>query len=254
MSAYAGRTSRRERRRRLGQNFLRSEFADRLVAQADFRAGDFVLEIGPGTGAFTAALARRRVRVHAVELDPVLAARLRARPELRDWVRVVEGDFVSVPLPDRPFRAVGSLPFGRTTDVLRRLLDDPHGRLVRADVVVQWEVARKRTAVPPTSLLSAQWAPWWEFTLACRIPADAFTPVPRVDAGFVSVVRRARPLLPAAMVRPYAKFVRSHWPFEERCAGAHAFRDRARSGPGDRRDVGPAASSTSGRSPGSAGH
>ncbi len=256
MSAYAGRASRRERRRRLGQNFLRSEFADRLVAQADFRPDDFVLEIGPGTGAFTAALARRRMRVLAVELDPVLAARLRARPELRDWVRVVEGDFVAVPLPERPFRVVGSLPFGRTTDVLRRLLDDPRERLVRADVVVQWEVARKRTAVPPTSLLSAQWAPWWEFTLVCRIPADAFTPVPRVDAGFVSVVRRERPLLPVAMMRPYANFVRAHWPFEEQSAarGARAFRDRARSGRGDRRDVGPAASGTSGRSPGSAGH
>jgi len=183
------------------------------VALADFRPGDFVLEIGPGTGAFTAALARRRVQVVAVELDPVLAARLRARAELREHVRVVHGDAVSVALPDRPFRAVGSLPFGRTTDALRRLLDDPRGRLVRADLVVQWEVARKRTAVPPTSLLSAQWAPWWEFTLACRIPAAAFAPVPRVDAGFVSVVRRARPLLPPAMAQPYARFVRAHWPF-----------------------------------------
>jgi 23S rRNA (adenine-N6)-dimethyltransferase len=223
MSAYAGRTSRRERRRRLGQNFLRFEFADRLVAQAEFRPDDLVVEVGPGTGAFTAALARRGVRVLAVELDPVLAARLRARPELRDRVRVVEGDFASVPLPDRPFRVVGSLPFGGTTDVLRRLLDDPRERLVRADVVVQWEVARKRTAAPPTSLLSAQWAPWWEFTLACRIPASAFTPVPRVDAGFVSVVRRDQPLLPAAMARAYAKFVRAHWPFEEeRARGARA--------------------------------
>jgi len=214
------RASRDERRRQLGQNFLSDGFAERLVARAAFGPGDFVVEVGPGLGVFTAAVARRGAEVLAVELDPVLAPKLRARlgPGLRDRVRVVRGDFLSFPLPRRPFRVLGSLPFGRTTDVLRRLLDDPLQRLVRADLVVQWEVARKRIAVPPSTLLSTLWAPWWEFELACRIPAHEFTPVPRVDAAFVSVVRRSRPLLPLAMARPYARFVRAHWPFDDRAS------------------------------------
>lgn len=214
------RASRDERRRQLGQNFLSDRFAERLVARAAIGPGDFVVEVGPGLGAFTAALARRGAEVVAVELDPELAPRLRARlgPGLADRVRVVRGDFLSFPLPRRPFRVLGSLPFGRTTDVLRRLLDDPLQRLVRADLVVQWEVARKRVAVPPSTLLSTLWAPWWEFELACRIPAHEFTPVPRVDAAFVSVVRRSRPLLPLAMARPYARFVRAHWPFDDRAS------------------------------------
>jgi hypothetical protein len=43
-----------------------------------------------------------------------------------------------------PFRAGGSLPFGRTTDIFRHLLDDPATRLRRADVIVQWAIRETR--------------------------------------------------------------------------------------------------------------
>jgi len=216
MSA-AGRTGRRERRRRLGQNFLCPRLAESLVARSGFHPADRVVEIGPGLGAFTAALARRGVRVVAVELDPELARTLRVRlgPRLGRRVEIVRGDFLSFPLPREPFRVVGSLPFGDTTRILRRLLEDPGQRMERADLVLQWEVARKRAAVPPTTLLSATWAPWWELDLVQRIPASAFTPAPRVDAAFVSIVRRRPALLPVAMARAYARFVRARWPFED---------------------------------------
>ena len=133
------RTPRDERRRRLGQNFLRPEFADRIVAEADFRPGELVIELGAGLGAITMALARRQVDVVAIEIDPVWAERLRDRAgeALQDKVRVAEGDFLSLSLPNRRFRVIGSLPFGHTTDVLRRLLNDPYLALERADLIVQ---------------------------------------------------------------------------------------------------------------------
>jgi 23S rRNA (adenine-N6)-dimethyltransferase len=84
----------------------------------------------------------------------------------------------------------------------------------RADVIVQWEVAVKRAAVPPATLVSTAWAPWWEMHLARRIPAAMFRPVPRVDAGLLVITRRHPPLLPAEMARPYAEFVQREWPFE----------------------------------------
>ena len=197
------RTSRDERRRRLGQNFLRPEFAERIVAEADFRPGQLVVELGAGLGAITFALARRQLDVVAIEIDPVWAERLRDRAgqALQDKVRVVEGDFLSWSLPNRPFRVIGSLPFGQTTDVLRRLLDDPYLALERADLIVQWEVARKRAALPSSTLLSTTWVPWWEFRLGRQVPAEAFRPVPRVDSGVLIVTRRHPPLLPAAMAR-----------------------------------------------------
>jgi 23S rRNA (adenine-N6)-dimethyltransferase len=209
------RSRRDERRRRLGQNFLAAEVAERLVAEAAFEPGSLVVEIGAGRGALTAALARRGLDVVAVELDPAWAAELRRRFAATARVRVVERDFVSLALPARPFRAIGSLPFARTTEILDRLLD-PGIPLVRADLVVQWEVARKRAATPPRTLRGTAWAPWWTFRVGRRIPATAFRPVPRVDSGVLTVARRDPPLLPAAMAPAYATFVRSGWPFEAR--------------------------------------
>jgi 23S rRNA (adenine-N6)-dimethyltransferase len=214
--AAGWRPPRNARRRRLGQNFLDPSQAERLVAEAGLRPGELVVEIGAGLGAITLALARRELEVVACEVDADCAEALRRRlpREARGRVRVVRADFLSLPLPARPFRVIGSLPFGRTTDVLARLLDDPGLPLERADLVVQWEVARKRAVVPPSSLRSTVWAPWWEVRLGRRIPAQAFRPVPEVDAGVLVVTRRAHPLLPGAMAGAYARFVRTHWPFE----------------------------------------
>jgi 23S rRNA (adenine-N6)-dimethyltransferase len=210
------RTPRDERRRRLGQNFLRPEIAERIVAEADFRPGELVIELGAGLGAITIALAKRQVEVVAIEIDRVWAARLRARSgeEFPDSVRVVEGDFLSLSLPGRPFRVIGSIPFGRTTDVLRHLLENPHMALKRADLLVQWEVARKRAALPPATLRSTTWFPWWEFRLGRHVPAAAFRPVPRVDSGVLIIKRRQPALLPPGMARLYSEFVRAHWPFD----------------------------------------
>jgi 23S rRNA (adenine-N6)-dimethyltransferase len=209
-----GRTVRDWRRRRLGQNFLNAATADLLIDRADFQPGELVVEVGAGRGAMTAALAQCGVRIIAVEPDPEWSAQLRGRIAENPHVRVIEDDFLSVALPTERFRVVGSLPFGKTTDILRRLLDDPHTSMERADVIVQWEAARKRAAVPPSTLLSTVWAPWWDIRLGHRIPAREFRPVPRVDAGFLTITRRNPSLLPPSMARSYAHFVRQHWPFD----------------------------------------
>jgi SAM-dependent methyltransferase len=48
---------------------------DDIVARAGLRAGDCVLEIGPGTGQATQPLLARHLKVHALEIDGRLAAR-----------------------------------------------------------------------------------------------------------------------------------------------------------------------------------
>ena len=104
---------------------------------------ELIVELGAGDGRLTAELARRARRVVAIEVDPRLAGKLRRRFE------VVEGDALAVRLPSEPFRVVGNIPFHRTTAILRHLLDDLGLPLERADLIVQLEVARKRTSVVP---------------------------------------------------------------------------------------------------------
>jgi 23S rRNA (adenine-N6)-dimethyltransferase len=202
------RTPRDARRRAYAQNFLASDaLAAQLVREANVASSELVVEIGAGTGILTAGLARRAGAVRAVELDPTLAAGLRRRFGGWSNVTVVEGDAVRAALPEEPFRVVANLPFNVTTALLRRLLD-PRNSLVRADLVLQWEVARKRAGKPRTAL-SASWAPWWRFRLGRRIPSAAFRPRPAVDAGILIAERRRRALLPPEAYDDYARFARA---------------------------------------------
>jgi 23S rRNA (adenine-N6)-dimethyltransferase len=184
-----------------GQHFLRSSaLAADIVRAAGIRPGELVFDLGAGTGVLTAALARAGADVVAVELDPVLASQLRQR-----FPRVVEADGRRVPLPREPFRVVANLPFDAGTAILRRLLDDAN--LSSADVILQWEVAAKRSAVWPSTALGVVWAASFELTLVRRLPREVFAPVPAVDAGVLRAVRRPKPLVPPGQVRRYAQFV-----------------------------------------------
>jgi 23S rRNA (adenine-N6)-dimethyltransferase len=181
-----------------GQHLLRSDHVAReLIEQADIGRDELVVEIGPGTGRLTAPLAEVARRVIAVEIDRRFAGTLRARFDHATNVEIVHGDILDVSLPRTPFRAVGNLPFGATTPILRRLLDAPAVPMTGADLLVEANVARKRASPRPTNLVSLGWQPWWEFRLVRQLPASAFEPRPSVDAGFLAVRRRSSPLLPA---------------------------------------------------------
>ena len=163
-----------------------------------------MLEIGAGSGRLTSELARRARRVVAVEIDATLATRLRGR-----WpnVLVAEADALTLPLPREPFRVVANLPFHRTTDALRHLLDDPLVPLLRADLVVEWGVALKRAAVWPSSMRGVLWGAWYRFGISRHLPAAWFDPAPDVDAGVLRVVRREEPLVAPEAAGRYARFV-----------------------------------------------
>jgi SAM-dependent methyltransferase len=71
---------------------------------AGVELGDDVLELGPGFGATTRVLARRRGALTVLELDPRYCERLRG--ELGENVEVVHGDATAMPFADGRFSAV----------------------------------------------------------------------------------------------------------------------------------------------------
>jgi len=196
-----------------GQHLLRSDaIAAELVAQSGVGHDDLVLEIGAGLGRLTGPLAASAGRVIAVEIDERFASRLTHRFEAVSSVEIVRGDALQVALPTTPFRAFGNLPFGATTAILRRLLDDPGLALTAVDVLVEWNVGRKRTSPSPSNLVSLGWQPWWEFRLVRHLHASRFDPEPTVDAGLLAIRPRRVPLLDVEDVRAYRSML------------AHAFR------------------------------
>jgi 23S rRNA (adenine-N6)-dimethyltransferase len=204
--AVRRRTGARPRLARSQHALRTSALAAELVRDACVGPGDLVLDLGAGGGRITAELALVARHVVAVELDPALARVLRGR-----WhnVTVVEGDAALLRLPRTPFRVVANLPFGRTNDLLRLLLDDPETPLERADLVVEWGVAVKRGLPWPSTANGVTWGARYEIGVARRLPRQMFEPPPSVDAGVLVFRRRGTPLVPLEECAAFRRFVAS---------------------------------------------
>lgn len=186
----------------LGQNFLvdRRTIA-RMVDLAGLTTGPLV-EWGAGDGALTLPLSRLGRPLESVEIDTLRVTRLRR--QVGPHVCISEGDILRhAPPPEST--VVSNVPFALTTPVLRHLL----GRRgwIRAVLLLQWEVARKRAGVGGATQLTAQWWPWLDFALDRRVPASAFRPRPSVDAGILLIDRRSVPLLPETQRAAYQRWV-----------------------------------------------
>jgi 23S rRNA (adenine-N6)-dimethyltransferase len=164
-----------------------------------------IVELGAGGGALTKPMARLGRPLTALELDPRRVDALRR--DLGRSVRVVRADALDWAYPTRPHVVVGNVPFHLTTALLRTLLARSHWS--DAVLLTQWEAARRRCGVGGTSLLTVQWAPWYEFSLDRRVPARAFRPMPSVDGGLFTIRRRDEPLVPDVERRAYQAYAAS---------------------------------------------
>lgn len=200
-------------RKRFGQHFLEPVWVTKVVDAIGPAPGDAFLEIGPGRGALTAALAPRVRRVIAVEIDRDLAAALPAR--MPPNVRLVTGDFLDVDLPallrdePGPLRVAGNLPYNVASPILFRLLDAAgEGRRFRdATVMLQKEVADRLVAAPGREgygALAMQVQLLADVDRLLTLPAGAFRPAPKVTSALVRLRFRA----PAADVGDRAIFER----------------------------------------------
>ena len=193
-------------RRAWGQNFLVDERAVGIIVRAfEPRPGDRVLEVGPGRGALTRAVAGSVERLLAVEVDPLLAARLRAElpPSLQpDRLEILEADILAVPpgdliarlgaTPATPARVLANLPYNIATAVILGLLP-LHPTLGDLMVMVQREVA-ERIAAPPGGKeygsLSVLCQTFAKVSSVLRLPPGAFRPRPKVDSEVIHLVLR----------------------------------------------------------------
>jgi 16S rRNA (adenine1518-N6/adenine1519-N6)-dimethyltransferase len=190
-------------RKRFGQHFLEAAWVRKVVEAIAPAPGDVLLEVGPGTGALTRALAQSGAAITAVEIDRDLAARLER--EVPQNVTVVQGDILRVDLgrllrdalaarPGGPpqARVVGNLPYNISSPLLLRLM-----RLVQdgaplrdATLMLQEEVA-DRVMAPPGGgdygplAVAVQLRADVQRLLA--LPPGAFRPPPRVRSALVAL-------------------------------------------------------------------
>ena len=186
-----------------GQNFVHdANTVRRIVAAADVRPDDVVLEIGPGLGSLTLGLLEAAGQVVAVEIEHSLAERLprtaaERLPGRADRLRVVEADALTVAALDdpQPTLVVANLPYNVSVPVLLHVLarfPDVRGGLV----MVQAEVADRLVAGPGSKTYgvpSVKLAWYCSARRVGSVPPSVFWPVPNVDSGLVELVRRDPP-------------------------------------------------------------
>jgi 16S rRNA (adenine1518-N6/adenine1519-N6)-dimethyltransferase len=184
-------------KKKWGQNFLRNRGAvEKIVAAVEPEPGDVIIEIGPGEGVLTEKLINLGHRIIAIEIDPDLERRLRAK--FRDKLELRNEDAVDAPLPDSPFRAVGNLPYNVGTPILRRVIADPNCR--RAVFMLQKEVADRVTAKPgsdPYGYLTLYVQAYAAARSLMTLDPRSFYPPPKVRSAVVVLDPR-----PPALVSP----------------------------------------------------
>ncbi|GIH09098.1 ribosomal RNA small subunit methyltransferase A [Rhizocola hellebori] len=182
-----------------GQNFLHDpNTIRRIVATARVRPEDVALEVGPGLGSLTLGLLPAAAHVHAVEIDPKLAAALVETTGHPSNLTVHPIDALALTqaqFTPEPTVFVANLPYNVAVPVLLRVLAELPS--IRSGLVmVQKEVADRLTAGPGSRVYgvpSAKLAWYASSRMAGKVSPAVFWPVPNVDSGLVGFERREPP-------------------------------------------------------------
>jgi 16S rRNA (adenine1518-N6/adenine1519-N6)-dimethyltransferase len=195
----------RGRTRALGQHFLRDRsVVDRILDLARPSARDLVVEIGPGRGALTEALASRAGRLLALEIDADLVTALQARFAGAPHVEIRQADArrfdaaglrALVPDPEGRVVVVGNLPYSVGKPILAALVESGP-RIDLMVLMLQKEVA-ERVAAPPGGktygALSVLTQAAAAVKLAFSVPPGAFSPPPQVESAVIHLVPHREP-------------------------------------------------------------
>ncbi|MFG1703815.1 16S rRNA (adenine(1518)-N(6)/adenine(1519)-N(6))-dimethyltransferase RsmA [Nonomuraea sp. M3C6] len=200
--------------KKLGQNFvIDAGTVRRIVRVADLSPNDVVIEVGPGLGSLTLALLPSAAHVVAVEIDPALATQLPitvADHDGHDNLTVVNADAMKITPDDlsglTPTALVANLPYNVAVPVLLHLLEVLPS-LRKGLVMVQSEVADRLAAGPGSKVygIPSVKAAWYaDVRRAGPVGRTVFWPVPNVDSGLVSLIRREPPATTATRSEVFA--------------------------------------------------
>ncbi|CVK18974.1 MULTISPECIES: 16S rRNA (adenine(1518)-N(6)/adenine(1519)-N(6))-dimethyltransferase RsmA [Sporomusa] len=202
--------------KKLGQNFLiDGNVVDGIVAAAQVKAGDTVLEVGPGIGTLTQGLAEAGAEVTAVELDRRLLDVLAKTLEGYDNVKVIHGDILKIDISreinKEKYKLVANLPYYITTPIIMKFLEErlPVELLV---TMVQKEVAQRMVAKPggkDYGALSVAVQYYTEPEIMFIVPPKAFIPAPAVESAVIRCTVRTVPPVQVASEKMFFRVVKA---------------------------------------------
>jgi len=191
------------------QNFLRdTRLVQRLVEKSSIAPSDLVIDIGSGKGIIADILSTRCKKVIAVEADPELADRLKQKFKGILNIQIQTGDFLALNLPSEPYKVFSNIPFNRTADIIRKLvntLQSPSDTYL----IVQKESALKFIGTPLSkeTLFSVMIKPWFELSIEYNFQRSDFEPRPNIDIVLLRIRKRETPIIQENQTTHYKDFV-----------------------------------------------
>ena len=178
----------------LGQNFLKSQKAiNTIVNISNIKAGDTILEIGPGMGVLTKALLEAGGNVIAVEKDdlliPILSEKFKGEI-LSGKLQLIHDDILYFDISkiySGVYKLVANIPYYITGQIIRMFLETKN-QPESMTILVQKEVADRIVAKDKKeSLLSLSVKAYGEPKFVEKVPRGAFAPAPNVDSAVVYI-------------------------------------------------------------------
>ena len=179
----------------LGQNFLKNQnVIDKIVSHASVK-DRCVVEIGPGEGVLTEALAQKAQRVVAIELDDRLIDALKSRFKKYENVIIVHDDVLHMNIEeivkkystDFEYDVVANIPYYITAPIIRLFLETKN-KPREIILMVQKEVAERLSAQPgQMSVLAVSAQYYADVEYLFSVPREDFEPVPNVDSAVVKL-------------------------------------------------------------------
>lgn len=190
-------------KKNFGQNFLVDErVLGKIVSSAEISKDDVVIEVGPGIGTLTQALAKEAYKVVAVEIDTTLVPILGELLSDFDNIEIINEDILKVDVnaiaekyPDKKIKMVANLPYYITTPIIMNVLEN-HIPVESITVMIQKEVAYRMKAQPSTKdygSLSLAVQYYGEPYLVANVPQNCFMPRPNVDSAVIKLTVMDKP-------------------------------------------------------------
>lgn len=191
-------------KKNFGQNFLVDErVLDKIVSAADINENDLVIEVGPGIGTLTQAMAKKAGKVISVEIDKTLVPILGELLEDYNNIEIINEDILKVDINEiienhkgMNVKMAANLPYNITTPIIMGILEK-HIPMDSLTVMIQKEVAYRMNAKPSTKdygSLSLVTQYYCEPYLVANVPQNCFMPRPNVDSAVIklSILKESR--------------------------------------------------------------
>ncbi|MGI6348203.1 MAG: 16S rRNA (adenine(1518)-N(6)/adenine(1519)-N(6))-dimethyltransferase RsmA [Patescibacteria group bacterium] len=198
-----------------GQNFLiQADVYDKIIAAADLRETDTVLEVGPGLGFLTLNMANRVKKVLAVELDKKIVEVLETiilskgvkniKLFTADILKARGSNFSKL----GPYKVVSNLPYNISSVFLRKFLSLASKPELMVLMLQKEVVDRIMAQAPKMNLLALSVQFYAEVEKIMDVPADNFYPVPQVDSAVIKIIPNKKRLATYEEEKKFFKILR----------------------------------------------